>query len=336
MSKIIKRKSYGFTIIELVVVFGIIITMSTILISYSRRSGRQLLLSSTESKVVGLISRAKFLSIQTFFEDTSLGAGLTKICAYGVHVDSTANEIFIFQDRVNSSVDCPGDNKYSPSGLIDARLTGELNEVKLDSQIMYMSGTTNLDDVVFIPPDPTIKINNGTIASAELGVGLYNEPRGFKIVVDTAGQSDAVAQATTPPSPPPPPPPPPPTGDGSGTVICTELFRQGYMSEDIYIADKAHGEKIARTDPYLMSGYHLWAKPVVRLMKKSPTVTKIVAVIAINWAEQMAYEEGVIDKGSRVGKTMMIIGEPITRFIGVTAHNVDSLHSKNIAGLSQN
>jgi len=61
-------KSTGFTLIETLVVITIVGVLSSILVGYSRQSGKIIALTSTEAKFLSLFSRAKFLSIETFFD----------------------------------------------------------------------------------------------------------------------------------------------------------------------------------------------------------------------------------------------------------------------------
>lgn len=175
----------GFTLIELMVVMAIVAFLTTILVGYSRQSGRQLLLSSTEAKILNLVSRAKFLSIETFFKDLGGAATPRKICAYGIHVDASANEIFIFQDRMPEGAGCPASDKYEP-GVNDARLFGELDSVKINPDLMTLSGT--LGDIVYIPPDPDVVINDSGVGDATIEVNLKDGSGGFVITVNDAGQ----------------------------------------------------------------------------------------------------------------------------------------------------
>jgi hypothetical protein len=101
--------------------------------------------------------------------------------------------------------------------------------------------------------------------------------------------------------------------EASGKVICTELYHQGLMSEQIYKADQAFG-KIQ--DLEVMIGYHAWALPVVRLMKRSKAATWLAHKIATPWANQMAFEMGVVDKPNLIGMIMMVVGIPCCRLIG--------------------
>jgi hypothetical protein len=103
---------------------------------------------------------------------------------------------------------------------------------------------------------------------------------------------------------------------GFATVICTELYRQGFMSDVIREADQRYGDMITETRPEVMIGYHYWALPIVELMKKSRAFTKAVWFFAKPWSDQMAYEMGVIDRGNWIGKALMEVGIFFSGVIG--------------------
>ena len=107
--------------------------------------------------------------------------------------------------------------------------------------------------------------------------------------------------------------------DGPGDdpkVICSELHRQGLMAPDIYAADEEFGRAMRRDNPDVMSGYLLWAEPIVRLMRRSPTATRIVSWLARPWSEAMAYDMGVRESDNFVGRRMMRVGISACRLIG--------------------
>jgi len=107
-----------------------------------------------------------------------------------------------------------------------------------------------------------------------------------------------------------------PFSGGASTVICTELYRQGFMSDYIREADQRYGDMIAENRPEVMLGYHYWALPIVNLMKKSRTFTRIVWIVAKPWAHQMAYEMGSLQKGNWIGKALMKVGIYFSGMIG--------------------
>lgn len=145
-----KRKAHlkgGFTLIEVLVVISIMAILSAILVSYSRQNGQQLLLISAIAKVETLISRAKFISVQTFFEDQS---GI--ICAHGVKVEKDEDSISIF--KVEKDGNCPDpEGGYENLHINDDwKLSGELNNLELgESGIDIID---SFDYVVFVPPTP--------------------------------------------------------------------------------------------------------------------------------------------------------------------------------------
>ena len=100
------------------------------------------------------------------------------------------------------------------------------------------------------------------------------------------------------------------------TVICTELHRQGLMSDEIREADERFGRIISATSPETMLGYHYWAIPIVNLMQKSRLFTKIVWVVARPWAYHMAYEMGSFERDNLLGKVLMKVGGFVSKTIG--------------------
>ena len=100
------------------------------------------------------------------------------------------------------------------------------------------------------------------------------------------------------------------------TVICTELHRQGLMSDEIREADERFGRMISATSPETMLGYHYWAIPIVNLMQKSRLFTKIVWAVARPWAYHMAYEMGSLEKDNLLGKVLMKVGGFVSKTIG--------------------
>ena len=124
--------------------------------------------------------------------------------------------------------------------------------------------------------------------------------------------------------------------DGSKCkIICTKLYELGLMSEKIYLADQAFGEKLIQTNPDIYNGYRAWAEIVVDWMdgkgpKMMPWMTdeefgqaakkwsiKWAQDIATPWAEEMAYQMKESLLPNNTGKAIMIIGTPICKIVGV-------------------
>jgi len=105
-------------------------------------------------------------------------------------------------------------------------------------------------------------------------------------------------------------------GDG-GTVICTELHRQGLMPDDIYKADSAFGRSL---DDDTIRGYHMWGKPVARAMRKSPLFTWIIKPLVLSWAHTMAGRQ------NRFWSLALKMGIPVCRFIGRRNTNTELIY----------
>jgi hypothetical protein len=94
------------------------------------------------------------------------------------------------------------------------------------------------------------------------------------------------------------------------SVICTELNRQGILSDELYKIDSEFGEQLKTYAPNIVVGYHLWAKPLVKLMRKSSIVTSILALPALQWARYIAGESNFI------GFMLFQVGAPLCGLIG--------------------
>jgi hypothetical protein len=78
--------------------------------------------------------------------------------------------------------------------------------------------------------------------------------------------------------------------DSDGTVLCTALYMQGMLPEDIYRADAAFGKTVGRN---WFRAYQIVAHPLAMLMLKSKLVTAIVRPFVSRWAYKMAARMGV-------------------------------------------
>lgn len=92
------------------------------------------------------------------------------------------------------------------------------------------------------------------------------------------------------------------SSNGFGTVICTELHRQGIMSAEMYQLEVEYGNKLLREDPELYWGYRIIAGPIVDWMKESKAVTHLAAAVAIPWANKTPF-----------GRFAHFIGVPLCR-----------------------
>ena len=107
--------------------------------------------------------------------------------------------------------------------------------------------------------------------------------------------------------------------DGSSSssntrVICTELVRQGLMQPELQRLDARF--TFARLSPFTVKGYHLWAVPYVRLMKRSKLATNIIEPIARCRAEEIVFQMGARPSPNWRGKLVRLVMEPVCWVLG--------------------
>ena len=100
--------------------------------------------------------------------------------------------------------------------------------------------------------------------------------------------------------------------DDGDKVLCGEMNRQGFLSDKLYRADSQYAKTMDRE---IIKGYHLWAKPLVKKMKKSPLLVIMARPLVIAWAEHMAYKMNVIKNDNMIGNILETIGAPICKLI---------------------
>jgi hypothetical protein len=91
------------------------------------------------------------------------------------------------------------------------------------------------------------------------------------------------------------------------SVICTELHAQGILDTITYKADCEYSKMLPRE---AIEGYHMWAKPVVRLMRKSKVFTRLITPLALAWATEMRHRWLNDCKGSAIGTLLLTFGVP--------------------------
>jgi len=101
---------------------------------------------------------------------------------------------------------------------------------------------------------------------------------------------------------------------GSNTVICTELHRQGLLSRNDYL--QSHADTKRRLTSTHLRGYHAWAIPTVRWMRKSPFATRLFRTLVQARTDEIAARAGVAGKANFLGKLTIVLGEPACLLIG--------------------
>lgn len=99
-----------------------------------------------------------------------------------------------------------------------------------------------------------------------------------------------------------------------GRVICNELWKQGHMSKEMVLDDYRFTRDFL--SPQTVRGYHAWAIPVVRQMRKGRLV-RLFKHIGIHRANEIAYIYGKRDKPDYLGKVYRQLLEKSSWIIGL-------------------
>ncbi|MEK7162958.1 MAG: type II secretion system protein [Patescibacteria group bacterium] len=169
----------GFTIVELLVSIGIVALLSAVMLTYSRTGERQIIIFKEQAKIIGVLSRAKSLSIAAFGD-----TGTNVPCGWGVHFDSLGMIMTVFKDLPSDlNMGC-----LSANNIYDGSSDEKFEEIKLDNKAIKF-GELQLSDIIFIPPDPLIIIdNNLSKTEALIKIKTIDDQSERIIKITNAGQ----------------------------------------------------------------------------------------------------------------------------------------------------
>lgn len=97
-------------------------------------------------------------------------------------------------------------------------------------------------------------------------------------------------------------------------VICTYFCSKGLIDRDLWRADMEFTR--LHCSDQMVRGYHYWAIPYVRLMRRSKIAEAIMLPIAKSRAIEIGYKMGVCEKGSLGGKIARLLIEPACFVLG--------------------
>jgi len=104
---------------------------------------------------------------------------------------------------------------------------------------------------------------------------------------------------------------------GSGTIVCTELNRRGYLSAEILASDSKYRQDAIPFHAYV--GYLTLFGPVVALMKRSRIFANIVRPFGVATAKEMASRVNPEIKGTQMGMVLLKLGVPLCSIVGKVA-----------------
>lgn len=94
-------------------------------------------------------------------------------------------------------------------------------------------------------------------------------------------------------------------------IICNELYHQGFIPQLIWDADERYGDMMFDKDPRLVIGYQMWARKVVKFMRRKPQYSPIVNFFVKPWTEWMAHQMGVLPKSNLRGYLTHLVGKQL-------------------------
>lgn len=117
-------------------------------------------------------------------------------------------------------------------------------------------------------------------------------------------------------------------GGGGSCVICTEMYEQRKISKRLFLSTYKAGADLS--DDYLR-GYHFWAVPLVTVLKKKGTVSKITFFFAERWMKHSAYTVGWAKKDNLIGYAMHKTFVPINICLGKLIRGISNAKKTNEA-----
>ena len=144
----------GFTLIEIMIVITVMSILAGALVIYNSSSRQQLVIYVEQAKIAQLVLRARALALSTF---TAPNAP----CGYGVYFDyaNRTYSLFGYSERSCREISQVNhDPTIRDPVYPDQMAYFVLEENKLNPQLKFGAGVERLEDILFVPPDPSTKI----------------------------------------------------------------------------------------------------------------------------------------------------------------------------------
>lgn len=175
-----RNQVWGFTLLELLIVVSITALLSSYAILYTATGRQQVALYVEASKITQTVLKSKSLAIATYANPAA------PVCGYGVRVDSGASAYALF------SYNAPDCSSIPSIDFADASKYTELERFSLAPGLAFQTGSTPLDAVLFVPPDPeTLLWSGGTplqSGSGFISIQTRDGLASVRVGVSTAGQ----------------------------------------------------------------------------------------------------------------------------------------------------
>lgn len=172
------KKRCGFTLLEMMIVLGLVIVLTTATAVYNKGIGRQIVVAREHAKVLGILIKARSAGFTIPKTDPLVEV----VCGYGVHVDPPTRTLVFFKDLgvVGASCGTSANNRYDGA---DERI----EQIGLDSSVTMAS--PDMSDVVFIPPFGKVVIDNSdTKTRATITINGVSTDMTKKVNINSYGQ----------------------------------------------------------------------------------------------------------------------------------------------------
>ena len=197
----------GFTLVELMVVFAIIVTITGIVFSSQSTFNKTLILANTAYDVALTLRSA-----ETYGLGSRVISGLSNT-GYGIHFDTGTNTFILFEDSSGSSCHTSQSSQFGYSSGPDAQpgdcvyTSGSDKNVKtytLGNNItvsnLYVgnnpASVTSLDVVFARPnPDPSVRANKSTVPVYNSACIAIYSPQGGTRFVRVASSGEITSNA---------------------------------------------------------------------------------------------------------------------------------------------
>ncbi len=107
------------------------------------------------------------------------------------------------------------------------------------------------------------------------------------------------------------------TGGGAAgaKVLCGYYRRRGWLPRAVWLADERYAKRLPAD---MRRGYRAWARPLVRFLERGRAPARLLALLlwplVRGFAQEMAFREGAVARGSRLGRlALATLGEPCRR-----------------------